>query len=188
MPGRKIRRKVRKRKPAGENSGVKLSLFLGIILLAVGLGFLTARFVIGPLIGYNAEESPAQELTEEKTKETKKADAAADADADADADTDAGEDADTDADVDANAADTTDTAAETDEGYALQFGAFSSKEAAQELSDALQAKGIKTNVVEIDHVFKVMSPITEKKETALQDLVKVKDKEITDVFITAVGA
>ena len=186
MPGRKIRRKVRKRKPAGENSGVKLSLFLGIILLAVGLGFLTARFVIGPLIGYNAEESPAQELTEEKTKETKKADAVADADADAD--TDEGEDADTGADADANAADTTDAAAETDEGYALQFGAFSSKEAAQELSDALQAKGIKTNVVEIDHVFKVMSPITEKKETALQDLAKVKDKEITDVFITAVGA
>ena len=184
MPGRKIRRKVRKRKPAGENSGVKLSLFLGIILLAVGLGFLTARFVIGPLIGYNAEESPAQELTEEKTKETKKADTAADADAD----TDEGEDADTGADADANAADTTDTAAETDQGYALQFGAFSSKEAAQELSDALQAKGIKTNVVEIDHVFKVMSPITEKKETALQDLAKVKDKEITDVFITAVGA
>ena len=176
MPGRKIRRKVRKRKPAGENSGVKLSLFLGIILLAVGLGFLTARFVIGPLIGYNAEESPAQELTEEKTKETKKADA--------DADADAG----TDADVETNASDAADTAAETDEGYALQFGAFSSKEAAQELSDALQAKGIKTNVVEIDHVFKVMSPITEKKETALQDLAKVKDKEITDVFITAVGA
>ena len=52
----------------------------------------------------------------------------------------------------------------------------------------MQAKGIKTHVVEIDHVFKVMSPITEKKETALQDLAKVKDKEITDVFITAVGA
>lgn len=187
MPGRKIRRKVRKRKPAGENSGVKLSLFLGIILLAVGLGFLTARFVIGPLIGYNAEESPAQELTEEKTKETKKADAAADTDAGEDADTDADVDADVDANA-ADAADTTDTAAETDEGYALQFGAFSSKEAAQELSDALQEKGIKTNVVEIDHVFKVMSPITEKKETALQDLAKVKDKEITDVFITAVGA
>ncbi len=169
MPGRKIRRKIRKRKPAGENSGVKLSLFLGIILLAVGLGFLTARFVIGPLIGYNAEESPAQELTEEKTKEAEKADA------DADPDT-------------ADPADTTDTAAKIEEGYALQFGAFSSKEAAQELSDALQAKGIKTNVVEIDHVFKVMSPITEKKETALQDLAKVKDKEITDVFITAVGA
>ena len=185
MPGRKIRRKIRKRKPASENSGVKLSLFLGIILLAVGLGFLTARFVIGPLIGYNAGESPAQELTEKP--ETEK-DAAKDAGTEkANADTDADADADTDADA-ANSADTTDTAAETEEGYALQFGAFSSKEAAQELSDALQAKGIKTHVVEIDHVFKVMSPITEKKETALQDLAKAKDKEITDVFITAVGA
>ena len=162
MPARKIRRKIRKRRPASENSWVKLSLFLGIILLAVGLGFLTARFVIGPLLGYNAEESPTQELTE-KT------------------DTDAGAE-------DADAADPTDTAPSSEEGYALQFGAFSSKEAAQELSDALQAKGIKTSVVEIDHVFKVMSPITEKKETALQNLEKVKDKEITDVFITAVGA
>lgn len=179
MPGKRVRRKVRKRKPASENSGVKFSLFLGIILLAVGLGFLTARFVIGPLIGYNAEESPAQELSDAQKQPDKKTEA----DADAETKDSGTRKASTDAGTDRADSKNTDG-----EGYALQFGAFSSKEAAQELSDALKAKGIQTHVVEIDKVFKVMSPITEKKDTALQDLEKAKDKEITDVFITAVGA
>lgn len=72
MTGRKIRRKVRKRKTAVENSRMKLWLFFGIIALTVGLGFLTARFVIGPLIGYNAEESPVQKLAEQKSKDAAK--------------------------------------------------------------------------------------------------------------------
>ena len=175
MPGRKVRRKVRKRKAASENSGVKFSLFLGIILLAVGLGFLTARFVIGPLIGYNAGESPAQELNENREQTVQKEEQDTEK---KEKDRKAAEEA------DAERADGKDTAKE---GYALQFGAFSSKEAAQELSDALKTKGIQTNVVEMDKVFKVMSPITEEKNAALQSLEKVKDKEITDVFITAVG-
>lgn len=179
MPGRKVRRKVRKRKAASENSGVKFSLFLGIILLAVGLGFLTARFVIGPLIGYNAGESPAQELNENREQTVQKEEQDTEK---KEKDRKAAEEA--GAEADAERTDGKDTAKE---GYALQFGAFSSKEAAQELSDALKTKGIQTNVVEMDKVFKVMSPITEEKNAALQSLEKVKDKEITDVFITAVG-
>ena len=71
------------------------------------------------------------------------------------------------------------------EGYVLQFGAFSTKAAAQELSDALQAKGIKTRVVEIDSVFKVLSPVTEQKESALQALQEAKEKNVSEVFIAA---
>ena len=51
------RRKVRKRKSKTEKSGVKLTIVAGIMIVAVFLGFLTARFVIGPIIGYNADES-----------------------------------------------------------------------------------------------------------------------------------
>ena len=180
MTGRKIRRKVRKRKTAVENSRMKLWLFFGIIALTVGLGFLTARFVIGPLIGYNAEESPVQKLAEQKSKDAAKTSAQQDS---------AKEESTADQ---ADAAGQTDekTAAEADgkqqkEGYVLQFGAFSTKAAAQELSDALQAKGIKTRVVEIDSVFKVLSPVTEQKESALQALQEAKEKNVSEVFIAA---
>ena len=60
MTGGKMRRKIRKRKTKSENSRMKMGMFVGIILLAVVLGFLTARFVIGPIIGYNADESPVK--------------------------------------------------------------------------------------------------------------------------------
>ena len=180
MTGRKIRRKVRKRKTAVENSRMKLWLFFGIIALTVGLGFLTARFVIGPLIGYNAEESPVQKLAEQKSKDAAKTSAQQDS---------AKEETTVDQ---ADAAGKTDekAAAEADskqrkEGYVLQFGAFSTKAAAQELSDALQAKGIKTRVVEIDSVFKVLSPVTEQKESALQALQEAKEKNVSEVFIAA---
>mgnify|MGYP000448770030 CR=1 FL=1 len=200
MTGRKIRRKVRKRKTAVENSRMKLWLFFGIIALTVGLGFLTARFVIGPLIGYNAEESPVQKLAEQKSKDAAKTSAQQDStkeettadQADAASQADAANQADAAGQMDEKAAGQTDekAAAEADgkqqkEGYVLQFGAFSTKAAAQELSDALQAKGIKTRVVEIDSVFKVLSPVTEQKESALQALQEAKEKNVSEVFIAA---
>ena len=52
---------------------MKMGMFVGIILLAVVLGFLTARFVIGPIIGYNADESPVK--LEQKDDKGKKTDA-----------------------------------------------------------------------------------------------------------------
>ena len=41
MTGGKMRRKIRKRKTKSENSRMKMGMFVGIILLAVVLGFLT---------------------------------------------------------------------------------------------------------------------------------------------------
>ena len=73
MTGGKMRRKIRKRKTKSENSRMKMGMFVGIILLAVVLGFLTARFVIGPIIGYNADESPVK--LEQKDDKGKKTDA-----------------------------------------------------------------------------------------------------------------
>lgn len=190
MTGSGMRRKVRKRKSKSENSRVKMSVFLGIILLAVLLGFLTARFVIGPIIGYNADESPVQLNGADKAAETEKdvdkskvsknseAEKAANTEAEADADTDAAEEAKTEQ---------TAKETETEKGYALQFGAFSTKDSAQELSDALESKGIKTKIVEADNVFKVISPVLEDKEDALKALSESKEKEVEDVFITSVS-
>ena len=170
MTGSGMRRKVRKRKSKSENSRVKMSVFLGIIVLAVLLGFLTARFVIGPIIGYNADESPVQLNGADKVATEK----------------DAGADAAEDSNV-SKVEKTANTEDEAEKGYALQFGAFSTKDSAQELSDALESKGIKTKIVEADNVFKVISPVLEDKEEALKALSESKEKEVEDVFITSVS-
>ena len=54
------RRRVKKRKTAGQNSRMKFGVFLGIMVLAVLCGYLSARFIVGPMIGYDADESPAR--------------------------------------------------------------------------------------------------------------------------------
>lgn len=186
MTGRKFRRKVRKRKGAVGNSRMKFGLFFGIIALTVGLGFLTARFAIGPLIGFHAEKSPIRELAERKeTAEQQKQTAAAEEEASAKTTADEQ----TDKGSAGSTAEKTETKSEenggsTQAGYALQFGAFSSKAAAQSLSDALHEKGIDTKIVELDGVFKVLSPVSEGKTQALAALEKVKEKAVSEVFIT----
>lgn len=164
MTGGKIRRKIRKRKTKSENSRMKMGMFVGIILLAVVLGFLTARFVIGPIIGYNADESPVK--LEQKDDKGKKTDAEQ---------------------TEQKASLETGQNQMPEEGYALQFGAFSTKDAAEKLAEALRLKGIETKIVEIDDVFKVISPMLDDKEAALKALQESKDKDVEDVFITSAG-
>ena len=48
MVGQINRRRVKKRKRPNENSKMKFTVFLVIMIVAVALGYLTARFVIGP--------------------------------------------------------------------------------------------------------------------------------------------
>ena len=164
MTGGKMRRKIRKRKTKSENSRMKMGMFVGIILLAVVLGFLTARFVIGPIIGYNADESPVKlEQKDDKGKKT------------------AAEQTEQKASLE------TGQNQMPEEGYALQFGAFSTKDAAENLAEALRLKGIETKIVEIDDVFKVISPMLDDKEAALKALQESKDKDVEDVFITSAG-
>lgn len=162
MAGSNMRRKIRKRKSKSENSRMKMGVFVGIILLAVLLGFLTARFVIGPIIGYNADESPVtleEDNKEQEDQETEEKQASVQSKQEQ----------------------------MPEEGYALQFGAFSTKDAAETLAEALRLKGIETKIVETGDVFKVISPLLEDKESALKALKESKDKEIEDVFITSVG-
>ena len=150
MKRQPARRKIRKRKSTSQNSRMKFTTFLGIIILAVFLGFLTARFVVGPLIGYDAGQSPARAASEEKEKETDE-----------------------------------ETSAEPEKGYALQFGAFSTEEAAQELADNLKSSGITTEIMKDDDIYKVIGPILSTKEKALEALASLPKNSVQDVFIAS---
>lgn len=160
MTVRTRRRRVRKRKRPGENSRVKFAAFIVIMVLAVFLGYLTARFVIGPLLGYDADESPITLTGDAKSGEQEEAEAGSAAEAEAEAEAPEG-------------------------GYALQFGVFSTKEAAEKLAGELVAKGIEADVIEDEEMFKVISPLIETKDEALSQLDGIRDKEVEDVFIAS---
>lgn len=159
MPVRTRRRRVRKRKRPGENSRVKFAAFIVIMVLAVFLGYLTARFVIGPLLGYDADESPITLTGGAKSGEQEETEAGSTAE--------------------------TEEAEAPEGGYALQFGVFSTKEAAEKLAGELVAKGIEADVIEDEEMFKVISPLIETKDEALSQLDGIKDKEVEDVFIAS---
>ena len=150
------RRKIRKRKAQAENSRMKLTVITGIMFLAVFLGFLTARFVIGPVIGYNADES-----------EIRLAD-------------DNGEDS-----GETNQEQEQEVSTAPEKGYALQFGAFSTEDAAEEMSKQLGAKGVQTEIVRAGDIYKVIGRISGDREEVLSALEEIKNKEIADVFIAS---
>lgn len=135
-------RRIRKRKHMKNKTEMKFTRVLVIMILVIGLGYMTARFVIVPILGYNADESPIK-VTEETS-------------------------------LDVN-----------EKGFALQFGVFSTKEAAQKLVESLESKGIETKIIEENNQYKVISPIIQTKEEALGKLNEIKDKDIKDVFIAS---
>lgn len=156
------RRRVRKRKSNSSKSKMKIMWIIGIMIMAVVLGYLTARFVIGPILGYNADESPitaGNEKTEKTEKDASKADD--------------------------NKKEETASSVSIDDGYALQFGVFSTKDAAESMVSKLKEKGIETQIIEEDDLYKVISPIIKTKDEALDKLEDIKEKEITDVFIAS---
>ena len=170
MVGHINRRRIKKRKRPNGNSKMKFVLILVIMVMAVVLGYLTARFIIGPLLGYDADESPIT-LTDS---------AASEDDTQKDSSTE-------EAASGENSEDTPKESSKNspEEGYALQFGVFTSKEAADKLADDLESKGIETEIIEDDEKFKVISPVVKTKDEAIDKLNGISDKEVEDVFIAS---
>lgn len=158
MVKRRNTRRVRKRRGSAEKTKMKFVSVLVIMVIAVALGYATARFIIGPILGYEADESPItifQNDKDEQKKENK------------------------------DKTETKTSADTIEDGYALQFGVFSTKEAAQKLVNSLQEKGVEAKIVESNDQYKVISPIIKTKDEALNKLNEIKDKEVEDVFIAS---
>lgn len=187
------RRKIRKYRSSRKNSGVKFIGILGIMVMAVICGYMTARFIIAPLLGYDTEvlklDFPSKLTSFLDRGETDESDSGADSD-DSDSDEDSGGD-DAEESDDENADDVDKTAsgegsAESGSGYALQFGLFTTKDRAQELVDDLDADGVDAQIREIDGKYKVISPLVDTKDEAVEMLKDTKTDRVKDVFITVV--
>lgn len=164
MVKRRNTRRVRKRRGSAEKTKMKFVSVLVIMIIAIALGYATARFIIGPILGYETDESPITISQNDKDEQKN-------------------EDTSTDESEDKSKTEASADAAE--DGYALQFGVFSTKEAAQKLVNSLQEKGVDAKIVESNNQYKVISPIIKTKDEALNKLNEIKDKEVEDVFIAS---
>ncbi len=186
------RRRIKKRRRPNENSKMKFTAVLVIMLVAVALGYLTARCVIGPLLGYDADESPIQiagkqseagsedDLSKHKDESSRDDSSKNVGKEQAGASENTGSSGDNSKDAEDSELD-----AVPSSGYALQFGVFSTKEAAQKMVDELTQKGVETKIIKDGESFKVISPIINTKEEAIGKIDEIKDKEVADVFIAS---
>lgn len=168
------RRRINRYRRGRTNSGMKFIKFIGIIVLAVFLGYITARFIIAPLIGYDTDvlkfnaigksmpiisEDKNEDKNEDKIGNKSKGKTKEETESD-----------------------------NKDEYYVLQYGAFSSEDKAESICLSLKEKEIYTEVIKKDNVYKVVSKENKSKDAALKELKEIKEKviglELGDIFVT----
>ncbi|MCQ4637355.1 SPOR domain-containing protein [Anaerovorax odorimutans] len=178
------RRKI-KRRPrgyGGKKIQVNFAPIIVIICLSVCAGYLTAKYVVYPILGYEpAGLSILQKKDgEEKKDETQKTEESSAA-------------AQTETTAAPTAAETTTAPPAVVEdqvdvkqtaGYALQFGSYTTKEAAQKSVKQLKSSGIKAKVVEKDGAYKVIGDLFDTKEKAKAALEKMD--ESVGAFVTTI--
>lgn len=164
------RPRYNRRRPSarGRSERIGFNAVLLILIAAVVAGYLTTRFVLYPLLGF---EFPSLETIWDKYRPS------------------------VSEDKDNNKEKTEDSKSETkeqktivedgvntsEEGYVIQFGSFSTKEAAKERVSELKDEGIKTSVMEKDDYYKVVGEIfttKDKAKTAMADI------DYDGVFVT----
>lgn len=146
---------------------MKFARILVIMVAAVICGYLTARFVIAPLLGYDTEvlklDFPSKffALIEQKEPEEEIPQQVSEKD---DKDTDAG----------------------TEKGYALQFGVFAEKERAEKLMRQLKDDGIDVKIRETEGKYKVTGQLVQSKQEAITMLKGTSTTRVSGIFITTI--
>ena len=171
----------RRRRPSvygGKKIQMNFLPVIVIICLSVFAGYLTAKYVVCPILGYEpAGLSVLQKENSIKTEEKKK---------------DASEAAKVPEETSETAREPSGKTAVIEDqiqvkktsGYALQFGSYSTKEAAQKSVEDLKSSGIEAKVIEKDGAYKVIGEIFDTKEKAKEDLSKL-DKSV-GAFVTSI--
>ncbi|MBE6030444.1 MAG: SPOR domain-containing protein [Clostridiales bacterium] len=186
--GGAIRHHGRRNPVNRENSkiiGVNLTAIIAIIGVAVLLGFLTTKFFIYPLIlgqeaSFNTDFGTSLSSTLLNMKDSRINDTSGSA-------------IDTVSEKTDNPVvnpESQDESVETDisyEGYSIQYGSFSTKEAAEKLLTELKSIGLTARIIENDGGYKVIGQIFDTMEEAssTKELVlKYAPEEYKDVFVT----
>ena len=171
MNRRKIRRRPGNRSRVNRNSRRnaemkgKLSTVVIIICFSVAAGYLTATYLIGPLLGLDTaplvfnENSENEDMKDAESSDSTKASSSEDKEPD-------------------------ETEGLAESGYVLQYGSFSSKEAAENCVSDLKKSGIEAEILEKDGAYKVISPLFDTEQDARAKM--ETQKGVVDVFITQI--
>lgn len=160
------RRKRRRRytKPYRNNSMKNKALsFVLVICVSVSAGYLTATYILGPVLGLEPQPSFLDFINDDKKQEDEKKN----------------EKKETEILVDSEA-----EAAEKS-GFAVQYGSFSSKAGAEEHAHSLKESGVTVKIIETDGMFKVIGKIFDTKEAA-RTYMEEKHADNDDLFITEI--
>ncbi len=186
-----------------KKTGVNLFAVIVIIGLAVALGFLTTKYVVYPLIlgqeasfdvvlgkiGFGGDKdddkNSGTESEESNLDDSKSTDNSADIDNNSGANiaiptTEAG--------ISGQEAEGSTGEQPLTSGYMIQFGSFSSADAAGELLNELKNSGIDASVIQKDGLFKVVGQIFADKESALGSKASIDaltGAKYSDAFVTS---
>lgn len=193
------RKRRKRRSPAYGGKGMQVNLLpiLMIVCLSVCAGYLTAKYVVYPLLGYEpAELNVLEQLklgggdkseTEKKSETTSQTSETVSVKAEEQA----GETKQTEAKTttETNTAPSKTVLEDGAEvkrtaGYALQFGSYSTKAAAQKSLKQLTSSGIQAKIVEKDGAYKIIGKLFDTKEQAKVHLNGLD--ESVGAFITTV--
>lgn len=159
------RRRRIKRRPAvyrGRKIQVNFVPVIVIICLSVCAGYLTAKYVVYPILGSEPaglnifQEKESNEQKSEETEAETAESAAENKSTEASAETTV---------ASAGVIEDQIELTQTPE-YAIQFGSYSTKDAAEKSAAQLKQSGIKVEVVEKDGAYKVISKLFDTKEKA----------------------
>lgn len=172
----------RRRRPSaygGKKIQVNFLPVIVIICLSVCAGYLTAKYVVCPVLGYEPAGLSVLQEKEESTekKDNKVAEKSSEPEESSSA---AQKDSGSGADVIEDQ-----VKVEQTSGYALQFGSYSTKEAAEKSVKELKSSGIETKVIEKDGAYKVIGEIFDTKDEAKAALEEMD--ESVGAFVASIG-
>lgn len=174
-------RRRRRRPSAYRGKKIQVNFFpvIVIICLSVCAGYLTAKYVVCPVLGYEpAGLSVLQEKDDDGADEANKAveesSEKAESDPSVQKETSGGDDVIEDQ-----------VKVKQTSGYALQFGSYSTREAAEKSVKELKNSGIETKVIEKDGAYKVIGEIFDTKDEA-NDALSELDESV-GAFVASVG-
>lgn len=168
------RRRIKRRSAVyrGRKIQVNFVPVIVIIGLAICAGYLTAKYVVYPILGYEPaslsifQEKGSETAVEESSKTSEKA-----AETEGGTETESAESSEKTVQT-AVSAGVLEEQAELKKtsGYAIQFGSYSTKAAAENSVAQLKQSGVAAEIVEKDGAYKVISRLFNTKEKAKTEL------------------
>lgn len=145
-----------------KNNQNKLLCIVLIMALSVIAGYFTATYLLGPAMGLKTQTN-IMELTKEKDDEAKTVQETTQED-------------------EASVVEDQVGKKEEKSGYALQYGSFSTKIAAEASAAELERTGIETEIIEKEGAYKVIGKLFDTEAEARTQM--EEQKGLVDVFIT----